>query len=184
MDASSIEAEITYSTTGATYDPVLATISFNISGIIIDNNSGSTQHLFKKNATFTFFFHDQAGNTGATTAEVTRIKGTEWNYGGTGEIQTFRAPHDGEYLLEARGARGGNGADGLANRSGGIGGYGGYARGVVNLQSGDTLFFIVGTQGQDAPERTSAGNCPGGAGGFGAGGGADGARCSDKAGGG
>jgi len=103
---------ITYSTTVNTYSAVLATLHFNTTGVTIDNNGGKNTYLFKQNGSFTFFFHDQGGTTGEITAEVSRILNEEWNYGGTGIIQTFVAPHDGEYMLEARGAKGGNGANG------------------------------------------------------------------------
>ena len=73
-----LEAEITYSTTGATNSPVLATINFTITGVVIDNNSGSNSYLFERNGSFTFFFHDQKGNTGQATAEVNRILGTSY----------------------------------------------------------------------------------------------------------
>ncbi|MDR0281781.1 MAG: hypothetical protein LBI53_00160 [Candidatus Peribacteria bacterium] len=104
---------IIYSTTGTTYSAVLATLHFNTTGVTIDNNGGKNFYLFKQNGNFTFFFHDQIGNTGEITAEVDRILNAEWNYGGTGSIQTFIAPYDGDYMLEARGAKGGDGAGGV-----------------------------------------------------------------------
>ena len=62
-----------------------------------------------------------------------------YEYGYTGSIQTFTAPKDGIYQIEAWGAQGGN-ADSAR------GGYGAYATGEVYLNQGDTLYIVVGGQ--------------------------------------
>ena len=139
-----------------------------------------TTRDFSTNGSYTFRFHDTLGQTGEAVAIVDWILGVppEWEYVGTGTIQTFVVPADGEYILQARGAQGGNGANGTY--PGGAGGNGGYASGKVSLLSGEVLTFVVGTRGQHGSPRTSLGICPGGAGGFGAGGGAGGARCGSS----
>ena len=52
----------------------------------------------------------------------------------TGQLQTYKAPIDGEYTLEVWGAQGGNGA----------GGYGGYSKGKINLTKNENLYILVG----------------------------------------
>ena len=62
------------------------------------------------------------------------------SYGYTGGAQSFTAPADGTYTLEAWGAQGGNG-----NSS--TGGKGGYAKGNITLKKGQTLYIYVGQAG-------------------------------------
>jgi hypothetical protein len=101
---------------GTTVGPVTANISFDTGGIIIDNNSGFTDRAFTINGSYTFRFHNAEGQTGEATAVVDWIVAIppSSNYEGTGSIQTWTAPMDGDYIIEARGARGGNGATGYA----------------------------------------------------------------------
>ena len=56
-------------------------------------------------------------------------KGDSWNYGYTGNVQTFTAPVDGTYQLEVWGAQGG----GILLENGATGGLGGYSSGTVSL---------------------------------------------------
>ncbi|KAL6421509.1 hypothetical protein ACFW04_014280 [Cataglyphis niger] len=59
-------------------------------------------------------------------------------------IQRWTAPRGEYYTLISIGARGGRGSDGLGNALGAL------ARGVIELQKGDQLYFIVGQAGIDA----------------------------------
>jgi hypothetical protein len=60
------------------------------------------------------------------------------DYTYTGEVQTFTAPQDGDYLLEAWGAAGG----GPYNST--YSGYGGYVGGVIHLKETQTLYIYAG----------------------------------------
>ena len=71
--------------------------------------------------------------------------GTDFMYYYTGGYQTFVAPYDGIYRLEAWGARGGAG---MRNSSLTYhGGYGAYASGEIHLNKGDTFYIYVGQAG-------------------------------------
>ncbi|WCK57683.1 glycine-rich protein (plasmid) [Aneurinibacillus sp. Ricciae_BoGa-3] len=59
-----------------------------------------------------------------------------WNYGFTGNVQTFTAPYTGTYQVETWGAQGGQG-----------GAPGGYSKGQVYLYAGTNLYVSVGGQG-------------------------------------
>lgn len=59
----------------------------------------------------------------------------------TGTIQTFTAPHTGDYKLEVWGAQGGSGDTNVH------GGYGGYSVGTIALTQGNTLYICVGGKG-------------------------------------
>ena len=59
----------------------------------------------------------------------------------TGDIQRFTPSISGDYLLEVLGAQGGS-----CNT--GIGGKGGYSSGIVYLEKGQTVFVVVGGQGE------------------------------------
>ncbi|MCH5316260.1 MAG: discoidin domain-containing protein [Eubacterium sp.] len=67
---------IAYSSTDPGPNPVTATLSAN-EDITIDNNGGSSEFTFNYNGTFEFRYHDNAGNTGSTVAEVDWIKPAE-----------------------------------------------------------------------------------------------------------
>ena len=84
-----------------------------------------------------------------------------FNY--TGSVQTFTAPCDGEYLLEAAGAQG-------CGENGTDGGKGGYSSGKVKLKKGQTINIYVGAAGVYG-QTTGAYNGGGGSGPYGAGGG-------------
>ena len=64
---------LTYSTQEKPTDPVMVTLTAN-EDIIIDNNGGSNKFTFNYNGTFTFLYHDKAGNSGSAIAEVTWIE--------------------------------------------------------------------------------------------------------------
>ena len=82
---------------------------------------------------FKVFVKSDDGDAESNTVSV-NIE-TEYEYGYTGEIQTFVAPETGVYSLEAWGAQGSE-----------DGGYGGYSYGEVELQEGDILYIAVGGQ--------------------------------------
>lgn len=63
--------------------------------------------------------------------------GTKYNYGFTGNYQTFTAPADGKYNLEVWGAQGGT----LGGTQGGLGGY---AKGEITLAKDQTINIYVG----------------------------------------
>ena len=62
----------------------------------------------------------------------------EFNY--RNEIQSFKAPFSGTYILEVWGAQGGG-------NSSYKGGYGGYAKGVYYLNKGEEIFVVTGGAG-------------------------------------
>lgn len=63
-------AEIKYSTTRPTNDPVVVTLINESEEIIITNNGNSRDYIFTENREFTFEFIDKAGNIGTVTAKV------------------------------------------------------------------------------------------------------------------
>lgn len=63
----------------------------------------------------------------------------------TGSVQSYTAPADGLYKLEAWGAQGG----------GSNGGKGGYSYGTLELSRGDTIYVYVGGQGTMAPTQNN-----------------------------
>ena len=65
-------------------------------------------------------------------------EGDVFDFSYTGNVQTFTAPYDGEYLLEVWGAQG------ASNQA--QGGKGGYSKGVITLSKGETLWIYVGGQ--------------------------------------
>ncbi len=67
--------------------------------------------------------------------------GTIYNFGYTGNVQSFTAPVSGFYKIELWGAQGGNNGSLL-------GGRGAYTAGVVELIKGQTIFIQVGGQGK------------------------------------
>jgi hypothetical protein len=84
------------------------------------------------NATTTYYVQSITPQGGAQT----------YNY--TGSVQTFTAPTNGTYTLEAWGAQGGNDP---SNPNAIFGGRGGYAKGDVYLTAGQTIQVFVGQQG-------------------------------------
>jgi hypothetical protein len=73
IDTTAIIPKLTYSPSTTTSEKVTATISFNKTGVTIDNNEGLSTYTFTDNDSFTFLFHDQAGNTGNAIATVAWI---------------------------------------------------------------------------------------------------------------
>lgn len=69
-------AQVTYSTTSATSDPVIATIG-NFSETNVSLIDTTAQYTFTQNGSYTFNFEDGVGNTGAVTATVTWIQQTQ-----------------------------------------------------------------------------------------------------------
>lgn len=67
-------ADIKYSTTSRTYDPVTATLVNENKKITVINNNGSKTYTFTKNGEFTFEFVDDMGNMGTKTAKVDWIE--------------------------------------------------------------------------------------------------------------
>ena len=98
-------------------------------------------------------------------------QGKNWTYNYTGNYQTFTAPVDGTYKLEAWGAQGG-GHDSKSYES--HGGYGGYATGTMNLTAGQSIYIYVGGRGSAASALGRGGGYNGGGhggpGGYGGGG--------------
>ncbi|MDR1259657.1 MAG: hypothetical protein LBK65_10365, partial [Tannerellaceae bacterium] len=85
----------------------------------------------------------------------------------TGNVQTFTAPHDDTYTLEAWGAQGGSGGtagSAAAPSIGGKGGNGGYSLSTRAMKKGETLYIYVGQMG-GAWNGGGAGGTYGGAGG-------------------
>jgi hypothetical protein len=76
IDKGDLTASLTYTPSTLTSGDVEASISFNKTGVIILNNSGSAVHLFTDNDDFTFDYQALNGTTGATTATVTWIDRT------------------------------------------------------------------------------------------------------------
>jgi hypothetical protein len=92
--------------------------------------------------------------------------GKVWNFDYTGAIETFTAPRDGTYRIEAWGGRGGN----VTGNYGRNGRNGDYARGEIELKKDDVLYVCVGSAAVDTEfkNRGDAGSNPGGgSGGFG-----------------
>ncbi|GHV21364.1 hypothetical protein FACS1894176_07130 [Bacteroidia bacterium] len=87
---------------GPTDRSITATISFNKSGVIITNDTGSDTYTFTKNGDFTFEFKDSYGQTGSSTAKVNWIIENDFDY--TGGPTTFTAYTQGYYKLQVRGA--------------------------------------------------------------------------------
>ena len=100
-------------------------------------------------------------------APATSTTGQSFSY--TGNVQSFTAPVSGYYKLEAWGASGyGDTTEGASSR----GGFGGYASGIKYLEAGQTIYVIVGGQGQlSTAMNTGAGYNGGGHGGTSGGGG-------------
>jgi hypothetical protein len=95
------------------------------------------------------------------------VDGIVWNFGYTGAIETFTAPKDGTYRIEAWGGRGGNVTGSNYGRNGRNGDY---ARGEIELKKDDVLYICVGSAAVDTYDKTrgAVGSNPGGGnGGFG-----------------
>ena len=79
----------------------------------------------------------------------------------TGSEQTYIAPTDGYYNLEAWGAQGGNIDNTITSKfptyNAYYGGYGGYSKGEIQLKKGDILYVNVGGKGEPASFANSKG---------------------------
>ncbi|MFH1598592.1 MAG: S8 family serine peptidase [Patescibacteria group bacterium] len=74
-DATAPTATISYSTTAATNQSVVATLVPSET-VTVTNNSGATTYTFTANGSFTFEFADSIGNPGSATATVANIDKT------------------------------------------------------------------------------------------------------------
>lgn len=83
------------------------------------------------------------------------MEGLEFVYE-DGQIQTFTAPYDGDYVITAYGA---NGGTGYAKYDGyGVPGRGGMTEATVTLKKGQTIYMYIGEAGGDwSTERTFGG---------------------------
>lgn len=83
------------------------------------------------------------------------VEGLEYVYE-DGQIQTFTAPYDGDYVITAYGA---NGGTGYAKYDGyGVPGRGGMTEATVSLKEGQTIYLYLGEAGGDwSTERTFGG---------------------------
>lgn len=73
-------------------------------------------------------------------------KKVQYTYNYTGDVQTFTAPADGVYTLEAWGASGGDGYDDSVDRgnTSSVAGNGGYSKGNISLKKGQKIYVFVG----------------------------------------
>jgi hypothetical protein len=71
------------------------------------------------------------------------------NFAYTGAVQTFTAPQDGTYTLEAWGAQGNAGAGHDFGTAGGAGGLGGHSLSRRAMKKGETLYIYVGQRGSE-----------------------------------
>ena len=117
-------------------------------------------------------------NSESTTYTINIIKEgkpaqTDFEYGYTGEYQTFTAPATGYYKIELWGAQGGNSVGnsskacsygrGNAYAAGGCGGFGAYTSGTIYLSKDTTLYIYVGGRGTNGKAgRNVAGGWNGG----------------------
>ena len=74
----------------------------------------------------------------------------------SGKVEEYIVEHDGNYLLETWGAQGGYGSNETYR-----GGYGGYSKGIVNLESSNTLYVAVGGAGNDSTTASASLNSGG-----------------------
>ena len=73
---------------------------------------------------------------------VFALKKYDFSY--TGDVQEFKVPYSGEYLLEVWGAKGGD------YNATYLGGKGGYSKGVISLKKGEIIYIYVGGKGTTA----------------------------------
>ena len=83
----------------------------------------------------------------------TNTNNTVFEYGFSSSYQTFIAPREGEYVVEAWGASGGGN-----NEYKYRGGAGAYTRGSIYLKKGDTLYIYVGASGDRFKDSVPTGN--------------------------
>ena len=73
----------------------------------------------------------------------------------------FTAPAAGEYLVELWGGDGGSGGPGYGDALGGNGGNGGHVYGIVTLEEGETLYYVLGGNGQQTISEENGGGVNG-----------------------
>lgn len=102
-------------------------------------------------------------------------KKVQYTYNYTGDVQTFTAPADGVYTLEAWGASGGDGYDDSVDRetTSSVAGNGGYSKGNISLKKGQKIYVFVGGAGKYGAGTNRFGGPAGGYNGGGDGGVAD-----------
>lgn len=102
-------------------------------------------------------------------------KKVQYTYNYTGDVQTFTAPADGVYTLEAWGASGGDGYDDSVDRetTSSVAGNGGYSKGNISLKKGQKIYVFVGGAGKYGAGTNRFGGPAGGYNGGGDGGDAD-----------
>lgn len=150
-------------------DPVKTISADAIVTIIGGQNAplenGASLNLVKKlryngNGTYTLSLDvngTASSDIDATLAQVTKPE-KKFTYGT--DTTTYTVEKDGYYLIQAWGGNGGNGGGGrlvfgLAGTSvGGQGGQGGYVSGYVHLKQGDTLSFVLGSNGANGESNT------------------------------
>lgn len=109
---------------------------------------------------------DEYGHSGDGYARVTLVEEADisvyddpeadiYEFDYTGAVQTFTAPADGNYKLEAWGAQGGG-------TSGYPGGSGAYTSGEIYLYQGETIYIYVGGAGQGQTVNQTTSNNAGG----------------------
>ena len=79
-----------------------------------------------------------------------------WEFNYTGGVQSFTASCGGVYKLEVYGAQGGNATSEVT------GGKGGYSSGNITLATNQTIYVVVGGQGQSGSVKELAGGYNGG----------------------
>lgn len=91
----------------------------------------------------------KGGNVNYTNASATKT------FAYTGSYQSFTAPADGTYTLEAWGAQGGNVINAFRTGVTVTGGLGGYSAGKITLKAGETIYITVGGQGASSNQTVS-----------------------------
>ncbi|WP_257142815.1 glycine rich domain-containing protein [Bacillus toyonensis] len=85
-----------------------------------------------------------------------------WDFQYTGNVQSFTVPYTGTYKLTTWGAQGGDNSFETFPGNSDQGGLGGYAEGEVSLTKGETIYVVVGGQGENAVNDENKGGYNGG----------------------
>ncbi|WP_179863595.1 glycine rich domain-containing protein [Bacillus toyonensis] len=85
-----------------------------------------------------------------------------WDFQYTGNVQSFTVPYTGTYKLTTWGAQGGDNSFETFPGNSDQGGLGGYAEGEVSLTKGETIYVVVGGQGENAVNDENKGGYKGG----------------------
>lgn len=121
-------------------------------GAIVDGEDGELKIVGETSADETMI-----GNRGNGFARVTFIPYTESiDYTCVEKVQSFTAPVEGIYKLEAWGAQGGTAYKSTDTTVYAEGGKGGYSYGNVYLKAGQTIYLAVGGAGEDTVTNLSA----------------------------